>query len=137
MNSQSPLTGRYRHLMHTDLRSPNRTLAACAADPYALLHRRLAAEYGCAYRAQNMEVEQAVAGVAAAEFVPAERIPPPAHETKDIEVAAPPEVTRTQSNQLIRFVPIITAVATVGAMAAAYYARSTVTRNPAFMMFPL
>jgi DNA segregation ATPase FtsK/SpoIIIE, S-DNA-T family len=84
-----------------------------------------------------MEVEQAGTRVAAAEYVPVERIPPPAYETKDIEVAAPPEVTRTQSNQLIRFVPIITAVATVGAMAAAYYARSTVARNPAFMMFPL
>jgi S-DNA-T family DNA segregation ATPase FtsK/SpoIIIE len=66
-----------------------------------------------------------------------ERIPPPTHETKDIEVAAPPEVTHTQSNPLIRFVPIITAVVTVGAMAAAYYARSTVARNPAFTMFPL
>ncbi|OBK32467.1 type VII secretion protein EccC [Mycobacterium sp. 1245111.1] len=67
----------------------------------------------------------------------AERIPPPAHETTDIDIAVPPEVTRTQSNPLIRLVPIITAVATVGAMAAAYYARSTVVRNPAFMMFPL
>jgi S-DNA-T family DNA segregation ATPase FtsK/SpoIIIE len=67
----------------------------------------------------------------------AERIPPPAYETTDIEVAAPPEVTPTQSSQLIRFVPIITAVATAGAMAAAYYARSTMARNPVFMMFPL
>jgi S-DNA-T family DNA segregation ATPase FtsK/SpoIIIE len=84
-----------------------------------------------------MEVEQAAAGVGAAEYVPVGRLPPPAHETKDIEVAAPPEVTRTQSNQVIRFVPVITAVAAVGVMAAAYYARATVARNPVFMMFPL
>ncbi len=67
-----------------------------------------------------------------------ERIPPPAHETNDIAVAAPPEVpTRAQSNHVMRFVPLVTAVATAGVMAAAYYVRSTVARNPAFMMFPL
>jgi DNA segregation ATPase FtsK/SpoIIIE, S-DNA-T family len=46
-------------------------------------------------------------------------------------------VGHPQPNQLIRLLPIVTAVATVGAMAAAYYARSAVGRNPAFMMFPV
>ena len=75
---------------------------------------------------------------AAAEHVPVERTPPPGHETGDVAVVAPPEVAgRTQSNQLIRYLPIVTAVATLGAMAAAYYMRSPMARNPAFMMFPL
>jgi S-DNA-T family DNA segregation ATPase FtsK/SpoIIIE len=85
-----------------------------------------------------MEVEQARDGAATAVHVAIERMSAPVHETDDIAVAAPPEATRqAQSNQLIRFVPLVTAVATVAAMIAAYYARSTVVRNPAFMMFPL
>jgi S-DNA-T family DNA segregation ATPase FtsK/SpoIIIE len=85
-----------------------------------------------------MEVEQGLDGAATAVHVAIERISAPLHETNDITVAAPPEATRrAQSNQLIRFVPLVTAVATVAAMIAAYYARSSVARNPAFMMFPL
>ena len=74
---------------------------------------------------------------ATVEFVIPERLPPPVCDTRDIAVAAPPEVSRPQSNRLIRLLPIVTAVVTVGAMAAAYYARSAVARNPAFMMFPV
>ena len=84
-----------------------------------------------------MAGKKAFDGDATAEYVTIDRIAPPVHEANDIAVAAPPELTRAPSSQLIRFVPIVTAVATVGAMAAAYYARSTVARNPAFMMFPL
>ena len=58
-------------------------------------------------------------------------------EPNDIAVAAPQEVGHPQPNQLIRLLPIVTAVATVGAMAAAYYAGSAVARNPVFMMFPV
>lgn len=75
---------------------------------------------------------------ATAKCVPIARMAAPDYETKDIAVAAPPEIAdRAQSGRLIRFVPIVTAVAAVGAMAATYAARSTVAHNPAFMMFPL
>ena len=66
-----------------------------AAAPYALLHRRLAAEYGCAYRAQDMEVEPFGSGGCYRGVRGPGRIPPPVHETNDIDVAAPPEVART------------------------------------------
>ena len=74
---------------------------------------------------------------ATVEYAVPERLPPPACETHDIAVAAPQEAGHPQPNQLIRLLPIVTAVATVGAMAAAYYARSAVARNPVFMMFPV
>ncbi len=74
---------------------------------------------------------------ATVEYAVPERLPPPTCQSHDIVVAAPQEVTQPQPNPLIRLLPIVTAVATVGAMAAAYYARSTVARNPAFMMFPV
>jgi DNA segregation ATPase FtsK/SpoIIIE, S-DNA-T family len=75
---------------------------------------------------------------AAVEFVPPERLPPPMFETADIVVAAPQEVTRpAQNNLMIRFLPVVTAVATMGTMAVVYYSRSAMARNPAFMMFPL
>ena len=66
------------------------------------------------------------------------RLPPPACETGDILVAAPPELTSSaQPNQLLRFLPIVTAVATVMAMAAVYATRSSVARNPIFLIFPV
>ncbi len=74
---------------------------------------------------------------ATVEYAVPERLPPPVCETNDIAVAAPLEVGHPQPSQLVRLLPIVTAVATVGAMAAAYYARSAVARNPAFMMFPV
>ena len=78
-----------------------------------------------------------VGGEATVEYAVPERLPPPVCETYDIAVATPQEVSHPQANQLIRLLPIVTAVAAVGAMAAAYYARSAVARNPAFMMFPV
>ena len=78
-----------------------------------------------------------VGGEATVEYAVPERLPPPVCETHDIAVATPQEVGHPQANQLIRLLPIVTAVAAVGAMAAAYYARSAVARNPAFMMFPV
>jgi S-DNA-T family DNA segregation ATPase FtsK/SpoIIIE len=74
---------------------------------------------------------------ATVEYAVPERLPPPVCETDDITVDAPQEVGHPQLNHLVRLLPIVTAVATVGAMAAAYYARSAVARNPAFMMFPV
>jgi S-DNA-T family DNA segregation ATPase FtsK/SpoIIIE len=76
-------------------------------------------------------------GEATVEYAVPERLPPPVCEIHDIAVTAPQEVDHPQPNQLVRLLPIVTAVATVGAMAAAYYARSAVARNPVFMMFPV
>jgi S-DNA-T family DNA segregation ATPase FtsK/SpoIIIE len=75
---------------------------------------------------------------ATAEHVPTERVPRPVYDTTDIVVAAPQEVARqAQPSPLVRFLPIVTAIAAVGAMAVAYYSRSAVARNPAFLIFPL
>ena len=74
---------------------------------------------------------------ATVEYPVPERVPPPVCDTHDIVVAAPQEVADPQRNQWIRLLPIVTAVVTVGAMAAAYYTRSPVARNPVFMMFPV
>ena len=75
---------------------------------------------------------------AAAEFVPPVRLPAPVFETADVVIAAPPEVARpTRTSAMIRFLPVVTAVATVGMMAALFFSRSAVGHNPAFMTFPL
>src|SRR5271156_1575885 len=75
---------------------------------------------------------------ATAEHLPTERVPRPVYDTTDIVVAAPQEVARqAQLSPMVRFLPIVTAIATVGAMAVAYYSRSAVARNPAFLIFPL
>jgi DNA segregation ATPase FtsK/SpoIIIE, S-DNA-T family len=75
---------------------------------------------------------------ATAEFVSPARMPRPVFETADVVVTAPQEVTRqAQPNLMARILPVITAVAMVGTMAVVFYARSSATRNPAFMMFPL
>jgi len=76
--------------------------------------------------------------VAAEEFVAPERLAPPAVDTADIIVAAPQDVARPARNNLvIRALPVVMAVATVGMMAVVFYPRSAMPRNPAFMMFPL
>jgi DNA segregation ATPase FtsK/SpoIIIE, S-DNA-T family len=75
---------------------------------------------------------------ATAEHVPTERVPRPVYDTTDIVVAAPQEVARqAQLSPMVRFLPIVTAIVTVGAMAVAYLSRSAVAQNPAFLIFPL
>jgi DNA segregation ATPase FtsK/SpoIIIE, S-DNA-T family len=75
---------------------------------------------------------------ATVEFMPPARLPAPAFETDDIMVVAPPELMRpTRTNVMIRFLPVVMAIATVGLMAVVFLSRSPVARNPAFMMFPL
>ena len=75
---------------------------------------------------------------ATAEHVPTERLPRPPYDTADIAVAAPQEVARqARLSPMVRLLPIVTAIATVGAMAVAYYSRSAVARNPSFLIFPL
>ena len=72
------------------------------------------------------------------EFTPAARLPAPVFGSTDVVVAAPPDMTRpVQTNVLVRFLPVVTAIATVAMMAAIVLSRSTVARNPAFMAFPL
>ena len=79
-----------------------------------------------------------VDSTATVEFVPPGRVPPPVCETADVVVAAPQEVSRKpQTNLMIRVLPVVTAVATVGTMAVVFSSRSSAARNPAFMMFPL
>ncbi|MGC1152757.1 MAG: type VII secretion protein EccC, partial [Mycobacterium sp.] len=79
-----------------------------------------------------------VDSTATVEFVPPGRVPPPVCETADVVVAAPQEVTRKpQMNLMIRVLPVVTAVATVGTMAVVFSSRSSAARTPAFMMFPL
>jgi DNA segregation ATPase FtsK/SpoIIIE, S-DNA-T family len=75
---------------------------------------------------------------ATVEFMSRARVPMPAFESADIVVMAPQEVTRQpQMNLMIRFLPVVTAIATVGTMTVVFYSRSSGARNPAFMMFPL
>jgi DNA segregation ATPase FtsK/SpoIIIE, S-DNA-T family len=75
---------------------------------------------------------------ATAEHVPIERLPRPVYDTTDIIVAGPQEVAReAQLSPVVRFLPVVTAIATVGAMAVAYFSRSVVAQNPVFLIFPL
>jgi DNA segregation ATPase FtsK/SpoIIIE, S-DNA-T family len=75
---------------------------------------------------------------ATVEFVSRRRVPMPEVETAEIVVAAPKEVDRQgQTNLMIRLLPVVTAIATVGTMAVVFYSRSAAARSPAFMVFPL
>ncbi len=75
---------------------------------------------------------------ATAEFTPPPRLAPPPCETADLVVAAPKDARQpTQTNPIVRFLPVVTAIATVAVMAAAFHNRSGVMRNPAFMLFPV
>ena len=75
---------------------------------------------------------------ATAEFVPAPRLMPPPCETADLAVALPKDVAAPAStNPVIRFLPVVTALASVAVMAAIFHSRSGVMRNPAFMVFPV
>jgi DNA segregation ATPase FtsK/SpoIIIE, S-DNA-T family len=75
---------------------------------------------------------------ATAEFVPPLRLTSPARETADLVVEAPKEVARsTPTNPVIRFLPVVTALATVAAMAMVFHSGLGGMRNPAFMLFPV
>ena len=72
------------------------------------------------------------------EFVPAVRQLPPQAATEDIVVAAPPELPRPDSpNLLVRMLPVGMSIATLGVMAVTLLSGSAVTRNPAFVAFPM
>jgi S-DNA-T family DNA segregation ATPase FtsK/SpoIIIE len=71
-------------------------------------------------------------------FVPVVRQLPPAVETADIIVAAPPELPRSTSPSLLmRLLPVGMSLATLGAVAVTFFSGSAVTRNPAFLAFPM
>src|ERR1700753_632794 len=75
---------------------------------------------------------------ATAAYAPTERVAPPMYDAGDIVVDAPQEVAgQAQSNPMVRFLPIVTAILTVGAMALAYQSRSAVGHNPVYLIFPL
>ncbi|SON58747.1 ESX secretion system protein EccC [Mycobacterium simulans] len=58
--------------------------------------------------------------------------------TADIEVAAPPEVPRTAApGLLLRLLPVVISVATVGVVAAASFSGAPLVRNPTFVAFPM
>ncbi|ORB13605.1 type VII secretion protein EccC [Mycobacterium noviomagense] len=64
-------------------------------------------------------------------------MPPPTFSTDEITVAPPPTPTGPARNSLlIRLLPVVMAVATVGMMAAAFGSRSAISRNPVFLAFP-
>jgi len=75
---------------------------------------------------------------ATAEFGPPVGLTSPTHETAALVVEAPKEVPRpTPTNPLIRFLPVVTALATVAAMAIVFRSGLGGMRNPAFMLFPV
>lgn len=64
------------------------------------------------------------------------RVTPPEPGPRDVAVDDPPESIRPQTNTIIRLLPVVTALATVAAMLAAYAARSAVARSPMFVVLP-
>ena len=62
----------------------------------------------------------------------------PGFPTADVAVAMPPELPRSApSTVLVRLLPVVMSVTTVGAMAVAFLSGSAVGRNPMFLAFPM
>lgn len=62
----------------------------------------------------------------------------PACATADILVAPPPELRRSEpSSLLIRLLPVVMSVATVGVMVTVFLPGSPATRHPTFLAFPM
>lgn len=71
-------------------------------------------------------------------FAPAARRLPATADAVEIPVAAPPEVARTASSGLlVRLLPALMSVASLGVMATAFFSGSAVTRNPTFVALPV
>lgn len=71
-------------------------------------------------------------------FAPAVRIPPPAYPTSELVLPAPralPDAGRTTS--VVRLLPVVMAVATVGMMLAVLRSESGTDRHPMLLMFPV
>jgi S-DNA-T family DNA segregation ATPase FtsK/SpoIIIE len=70
-------------------------------------------------------------------FVPAVRQPPSA-ASADITIAAPPELpTASSPGLLVRLLPVVMSIATLGVMTVVFFAGSGMTRNPTFLAFPI
>ncbi len=74
---------------------------------------------------------------AAVPFVPAARAPTAAYSSSEIAVAAPPAVSGgSRTGFVVRLLPVLMAMATVGMMAAVFRSGSSAGRQPAFLIFP-
>ena len=70
-------------------------------------------------------------------FVPAARQPPPAYRTSEIAVGAPPALTgSSRTSPILRLLPVVMAVVTVGMMAAVFRSGPSAARHPMFLIFP-
>ncbi|SPM38565.1 secretion protein EccC [Mycobacterium numidiamassiliense] len=70
--------------------------------------------------------------------VPAVRRPPARVAGAEIAVAAPPELAPSSSpGLLVRLLPLVMSVATLGITAVVFFSGSDATRNPTFLVFPL
>ncbi len=71
-------------------------------------------------------------------FTPAVRIPPPAYPTADIVLPAPPALPDAgRTTLLVRLLPVVMAVATLGVMLAVLRSDSGTGRHPMLLMFPV
>lgn len=71
-------------------------------------------------------------------FAPAARLPPPAYPTSEIVLAAPPVLTDAgRTTLIVRLLPVLMAVATVGMMLAVFRAGSGSGRHPMLLLFPV
>ncbi|HEY0224848.1 MAG TPA: FtsK/SpoIIIE domain-containing protein, partial [Mycobacterium sp.] len=70
--------------------------------------------------------------------VPAKRRPPPLVVGADIVIAAPPELaTSSTSGLLVRLLPVVMSIATLGVMGVVIFSGAGMTRNPTFLAFPM
>jgi len=71
-------------------------------------------------------------------FAPVPRRPPPAVETADVSIAAPPALSRPPaSSLLVRLVPVLISLGGLGVMVAVLLSGSAATRSPTFLAFPM
>jgi ESX secretion system protein EccC len=71
-------------------------------------------------------------------FVSVARQQPAAVATADVNIAAPPALPRSASpSLLVRLVPVLISVGSLGVMAAAFVSGSAATRSPTFLTFPM
>jgi DNA segregation ATPase FtsK/SpoIIIE, S-DNA-T family len=71
-------------------------------------------------------------------FVPVVRELPHAAATADVSIAAPPALPRSPSpSPLVRLVPLLISVGSLGVIAAAFLSGSSATRSPTFLAFPM
>ena len=71
-------------------------------------------------------------------FVPVMRQLPHVVATADVSISAPPALPRSPSpSPLVRLVPILISLGSLGVMAAAFFSGPAATRSPTFLAFPM